>query len=483
MKRIIILLSICTITLLSANAQYKFVSEVLNYKPAPGQFINTTAWGVNESAQSIIGTVNGHVSLGAYGGYIVFKFEEPVKNDADNPYGIDFTIFGNPIVSNVYNRVTWAEPGVVWVMKDTNGNGKADDTWYELAGSDHYFSSTIKNYTVTYTNPNQEQATNVKWQDNQGQSGIVEANSFHTQPYYPLAENFPEINQTSYSLSGTYIKDNINRNEPGYIMADKHGFGYADNQARNTSSRKYNIPDNPYTPFEIEGAGGDAFDISWAIDENGNQISLNQVDFIKVQNANLAMAGWLGEMSTEICGAVDVDPIPGFEEGTRQCIVIKDLPATLKAYSYPIEVLCFKDGFPISGRDINWQLSESWATIKNNKLFVEESGDLEITANLANNTDISYTIRTKVDLDGVTPVETAEKDKLYIFPNPTQKYLYINGAHNSGIEIFDLSGIMVYQQATYNTGEKVDISLLPQGVYLIKIKENNAQNTFKIIKK
>ena len=118
----------------------------MEYTPAPGQLINTAPWGTPDGARSIEGSVDGSLCLGAFGGFVIFRFEDPVENDPSNPFGIDFTIFGNPVAD-------WAEPGVVWVMKDENENGKADDTWYELAGSDYFFSTTSHNSSVTYYNP------------------------------------------------------------------------------------------------------------------------------------------------------------------------------------------------------------------------------------------------------------------------------------------------------------------------------------------
>ena len=146
-------------TLFTVKAQY--ISEVLEYKPAPGQFINSSPWGVPESANSIIGGITGSMSLGAFGGYVVFTFDNPVENHPDNPFGVDFTIFGNPLEE-------WSEQGIVEVMKDENDNGLPDDMWYELAGSDYFFSSSIKQYEVTYTNPNMDAAADVPWTDNQG---------------------------------------------------------------------------------------------------------------------------------------------------------------------------------------------------------------------------------------------------------------------------------------------------------------------------
>ena len=101
---------------LQVAAQY--IHEILEYRPAPGQHINGTA-GTPDAAQSIIGTTTGLVTLGAFGGYVTFRFASPLANNPDNLYGIDFTIFGNSVGQ-------WSEPGIVSVMHDLNGNGIAE---------------------------------------------------------------------------------------------------------------------------------------------------------------------------------------------------------------------------------------------------------------------------------------------------------------------------------------------------------------------
>jgi hypothetical protein len=182
------IITLSIVILLSNNLlKAQYISEVIEYKPAPSQLTNSLPWGVPSSATSIVGTTTGSMSLGAFGGYVIFNFSDPVKHDPNNPFGVDFTIFGNPMSDPAnQNKVTWAEQGIVSVMKDENNNGLPDDTWYELAGSDYFFSSTIKNYSVTYTNPNQDVAADVPWVDNQGNSGFILKNDIHTQPYLPI---------------------------------------------------------------------------------------------------------------------------------------------------------------------------------------------------------------------------------------------------------------------------------------------------------
>lgn len=366
------------------QAQAQFISEVLEYKPAPGQFINTEAWGMPSSANSLVGGMNGALSLGAFGGYVVFKFENPVKNEKNNPYGVDFVIYGNPLENlstpELNNNVTWAEPGIVSVMKDENNNGVPDDTWYELAGSDYFFSTTKKKYEVTYTNPGSDNAADVPWLDNLGNSGYVYANSFHSQAYYPLADNFSNINETQYTLKGTRIKDFVDRTNPSYITATGRPWGYVDNNLRNS----YNgLPDNPYTDNIEEGSGGDAFDISWAVDADGNYVDLDEVDFIKVHNGTFADAGWLGEVSTEITGAFDVAPDASIIAWDSSSLVLNNIPILVSVgENYQLEATFFVKGRKIDVDNIEWTAipATKVSIDENNILTTTDTGSVTITA-------------------------------------------------------------------------------------------------------
>lgn len=288
--------------ILTFNTQVRsqFIHEILEYLPAPGQHINGAA-GNPDAAKSIIGTTTGLVSLGAFGGYIVFRFEEAVRNDPGNPFGIDFTIFGNSVGS-------WSEPGIVSVMLDENRNGLADDTWYELAGSEYHREDNDPGYQVTYSNPGGTVATDVFWQDNRGNEGYIYANNIHTQSYYPNPDEFPDVSRDYYTLSGDRIYAGIDSSDNLLIQSPPLAFGYADNHER--GNPPYTVPDNPDTP-EVEGAGGDPMDISWAVDETGQAVELDSIHFIKVHTAVNGHAGILGEISTELCGAAMTDNSTG----------------------------------------------------------------------------------------------------------------------------------------------------------------------------
>lgn len=246
-----------SITTTPTNEMY--VSSIYELKPAPGQFTNQL--NTPKAAMSLLGA-SSMISLGAWGGYVVYGFNKTVINEAGN----DLLVKGNALT-------TWAEPGIVFVMKDENKNGLPDDTWYELAGSETGKGGYIRNYAVTYFRPDTlDKAANVKWTDNQGNSGYVLKNAFHAQSYFPSF-----IKAKSYTIKGTLLPStNLNKTNPRMITNMPFEWGYADNNAN------------------------DEVDIENAIDLNGNKVPLSGIDFIKVQTGIMADGGWLGELSTEI---------------------------------------------------------------------------------------------------------------------------------------------------------------------------------------
>ncbi|MFB6454685.1 hypothetical protein ACE38W_05380 [Chitinophaga sp. Hz27] len=252
------------------------ISTVYDYLPAAGQFVNTTGVGTQAAAQALVGSTSNMVSLGAFGGYIIFGFDHSV----DNGTGADLGIYGNPL-GPTYQ---WSEPGIVMVSQDINSNGIPDDPWYELAGSEYSSSATIKNYRITYYNPHAV-GTSVLWKDNQGNTGYVTANSYHTtNNYYPTFA----ANQDSISFTGTKVANTL---VPGTIITNlAYAWGYSDSYSSEYPTYGYNT-----------------FDISWAVNSSGTPVSLTYIDFVKVYTGQNCDAGtMLGEISTEVKGARDL---------------------------------------------------------------------------------------------------------------------------------------------------------------------------------
>lgn len=262
-------------------------NKVIEYTPAPGQFINELKTGgfdashvTPEAAVSYAESrlmEGSWVSLGGFGGYVIVGFDHSIDNSRTYDFGI---------ISNAFDGSS--EPGVVWVMQDENGNGYPDDTWYELAGSETGKFETYRDYAVTYYRPSAPKMP-VQWTDNYGNNGEIDyLQQFHNQDYYyPLW-----IGTDSYTLTGTRLEArNYDQSGNGsYWIQPHYDWGYADN----------------FSPSDFNSENkANLFRISNAIDFEGNHVNLSHIDFVKVQCAVNSKSGWLGELSTEVCGFYD----------------------------------------------------------------------------------------------------------------------------------------------------------------------------------
>ena len=256
-----------------------YQTVVFDFTPAPGQFVNEgyDAATMEEACSYAQGRLASgkFVSLGGFGGYIVVGFDHSIMRTG----GYDFGIMSNAYDGN-------SEPGIVWVMQDENGNGLPDDTWHELKGSESESEGTVHDYEVTYYRPSADNQP-VKWTDNQGGSGeIPYMKAYHHQPSY-----YPEwIGADQYTLKGTMLPGrSYDKYGDGTMwISPDYGTGYADN---------HNSTD--FDMFEFKGN---------TVPINYFKIcsELDYIDFIKVQSGINAVCGKIGEISTEVCGFVDL---------------------------------------------------------------------------------------------------------------------------------------------------------------------------------
>ncbi|MCK4872482.1 MAG: hypothetical protein KAS72_07130 [Phycisphaerales bacterium] len=301
---------LCIALAACAHAQASdFATIVIDYQPAPGQLINDPLF--SDPQQAIGAPVGGGayesdnsklVTLGAFGGSITLGFDQTVLDDARNPMGLDAIVFGNAFyVSGNANR-RWAEPAHIEISRDVNDNGLADDPWYVIPGSH-------------ITSPAAQWATQ-EWDDDAGTPIPPE-----DVMWYPDPQFYPWIG--SYYVTGAFqlptdpFNDAIVENPLGLDATEEGYFGYADCSPVMVlpdgvlPEAFYTIPDDPFVVGITEGsAGGDAFDIAWAIDPiTSEPADLDGFDFIRITTAtSYDPHPFFGEKSTEVGGVADVRP-------------------------------------------------------------------------------------------------------------------------------------------------------------------------------
>lgn len=310
-----ILTFVCALAI-NAGAQTQDV-EVVEFHPAPGQFVNLLPEAEEgETQESICRKATQQLKdslllhLGTFGGYVTVRFDHPVENKR----GSDLRIKGNAFYAEkdpVYGEATIGgsiEPGIVYAGV---GNTLETATWYELAGSE-YYTTEIHDFTITYHKPTKETGDHslpasvcddyVRWEATWTENGVRRDStgyhpklSFHKQTYWPLWEaDTDELtfrggrvpnNAVDQSGNGTYWVQ--------YRYAND-AYGYVD----------ASLKDDDYATFDLD----------WAVDADGRHVTLDHADFIRVQTAIFQYCGWIGETSTEVASFTDLHLIDGYDD-------------------------------------------------------------------------------------------------------------------------------------------------------------------------
>ena len=292
-----------------------FATRVVDYDPAPGQFVRNPDF--NDPAKALGPPIGGGlvdpdlsklVALGGFGGAITLAFDRTVLDHPRNPMALDAIVFGNAFWVGGDPTRRFAECAHIEISLDANQNGLADDPWFLIPGSH-------------ITDP-QAQLEERTWDDDPetptppenpgwippGRSGqwttrawrlppeFFETGSILVHPDGPDAEDefiwgYADLNPV-LKLGDTDADDAVD--EPGMAPGEF-----------------YTVPDDPRAVGVTPGSGGgDAFDIAWAIDPaTGEPANLPGFDFIRITVASDLVSGLFGEISAEIGGVADVRPV------------------------------------------------------------------------------------------------------------------------------------------------------------------------------
>ncbi len=271
----------------SVTTPYRAKLQALDYSPAPGQFINEmpryeagdTRATINAKALETINK-GGLISLGALGGSLTMTLDKPIYRSADGTP--EFRVLGNSyLTGNDGARVFGsAEPGLVRIMKDTNGNGLPDDTWYTFLGE---MADQIVSTSITYSAvANPVAARWVDWSTADGLTGSLTCNvAYHSHTYFPQWI-FGDSDNASVTISCLRVPANGFLVEATGLYSQVCYPGFADC-----------FPNN-----DIRSA----FSIADAVDGQGHPATIDRVDFVSVTTAVIDSNGPLGETSTEVGG-------------------------------------------------------------------------------------------------------------------------------------------------------------------------------------
>jgi len=292
-----------------------FATVVIEYAPAPGQFVNTpefddptVALGPPSGGGTHAPSNESIVTLGGFGGFVVLGFDHRVMDDPRNAYGMDAIVYGNAHWQSGSPQRRFAECVTIEISLDANGNGIADDAWYLIPGS--------------HITDLDGQFLEVLWDDNVNDASYPPAD----------ADWIPPGAHGVWSTSGyalpTAIFGATVLVNPSPDPTIEGVFGYADSSptlvlgdldadnvvddAAMTPEEFYTWPDDPRAVGMSPGAGGgDAFDIAWAVDpETGEPANLPGFDFIRLTTAVNFVLPPFGEKSGEIDAVADVRPDP-----------------------------------------------------------------------------------------------------------------------------------------------------------------------------
>ena len=315
---------------------------------------NTNVSSSSNDVKFKTGYVSTGVSLGMAGGYVQFDMgNNRIQNNANNKYGIDFIVYGNAFKGNPEAAgVQVSNDGVNWYTLAGSRHYMSDTKWNQNIS---YIKIATANTTIggksfakagiyvstDFAAPSSDNASDVDaavalatWTGIPQLTGSTYPKTYTTDtpaaaawwPEYASNENYGNVwnignavNGVSWLRNGTaevitytgvttVEDDMVVLNEGATAaptqaeMTDVYQWGYAD--VRVNGSQYGTVVNNPYAaaPSTDAGAGGDGFDLSWAVKADGTPVSISSARYVRVYSAVLFNAGIFGETSAEVCG-------------------------------------------------------------------------------------------------------------------------------------------------------------------------------------
>lgn len=219
-------------------------------------------------------------------------------------------------------------------------------------------------------------------------------------------------------------------------------------------------------PFDPEGKASSGLKVSYS-SENTNIASI-ETNMIKISGSGVTniVASQAGDSIT--FPATNVTRV----FTVKKAILTVTAADTTRKFVQPNPVFRLKyQGF-IGTDDIKALSSLPSASCSANDFSPSGLYDIVVSGGQSNNYDFKYQ-NGKLKIEYVTYINNATVDGIRIYPNPAVNYLIIerNNTDPCHIQIFNNSGIIVTDRIL--TDNKIDVSHLPGGLYILKIYGNS----------
>ncbi len=259
-----------TVDVSEEEEQYcPYVTSMYDFSPAPGTQANDCYKEDGYTKKDVMKIALGRIDntsvgylldLGSFGGSVVVGFDHTIMNV---PGERDFRIYG----ANEMKNQEPVAPGLLFVAYDQNGNGEPDDDeWYEIKGSSHGTDDLTDNFSITYHR--RTEGTEVPLGRSFKDIENVYCEPGTGDPYYlVLLKGYVDLcprwlDQDEFSYSGKTLDVHIEATKPGQYTL-----------------WSYDVPEWGYA-----NALDPDIDIDWATDQDGNEVHLPGIDFLKVVN-------------------------------------------------------------------------------------------------------------------------------------------------------------------------------------------------------
>ncbi len=284
------------------------------------------------------------------------------------------------------------------------------------------------------------------------------------------------ISGTTITLTGTAGTVTVTVSQAGtddYNPASEQ-VAFAVNDLQSQTITFAAITDKTYgdAPFTLSATASSGLAVTYSVVSGPVSLSGNEVTITGA-----------GAATISVNQAGDANYLPAPEVTQTFTIAKADQVITFAA----IEDQILEDGSMTlsaeagSGLPVSFSVVSGPVTINGNEATFDGLGTVTIAASQAGNDNFNAApvVEQVFEIVTVTGIELQGPGAIAVYPNPVAKYLIVSGKYEA-LQIYTTAGRIVYQTSVAT--ERVDVSALTPGNYMIKLSGKSGISTFRFIK-